>query len=59
MDILKDFLENILSGNIKYKDLEHYEEDINEMKQKLNNSTKDKKSDKLKNYILKNKLFSI
>ena len=52
-DILKDFLENILSENIKYKDLEHYEEDVNDMKKKLNNLTKNKKSDKLKNYIKK------
>ena len=50
--MLKDFLENILNGNIKYKDLEHYE-DINDMKKKLNNLTKNKKSDKLKNYIKK------
>ena len=32
--MLKDFLEDILSGDIKYKDLEHYEEDINDMKKK-------------------------
>ena len=30
-DVIKDFLEDILSGYIKYKDLEHYEEDINYM----------------------------
>ena len=52
-DIPKDFLEDILSGNIKYKDLEHYAEDINDIEQKLNNSIKNKKSDKLKNYIKK------
>ena len=50
--MLKDFLEDILSGDIKYKDLEHYEEDINDMKKKLNNLTKNK-SDKIKNYIKK------
>ena len=33
-DVLKDFLENILNGNITYKDLEHYE-DINDMKKKI------------------------
>ena len=31
-DILKDFLEDILSGDIKYKDLQHCEEDINDIK---------------------------
>ena len=51
--MLKDFLENILSGNIKYKDLEHYEEDINDMKKKLNNLTKNKKKSQLKHYIKK------
>ena len=51
--MLKDFLEDILSGDIKYKDLEHYEKDINDMKKKLNNLTKNKKSDKIKNYIKK------
>ena len=50
--MLKDFLEDILSGDIKYKDLEHYEEDINDMKKKINNLTKNK-SDKIKNYIKK------
>ena len=52
-DILKDFLEDILIGNIKYKDLEHYAKDINNIEKKLNNSIKNKKSDKLKNYIKK------
>ena len=33
-DVIKDFLEDILSGNIKYNDLEHYEEDINDMEKK-------------------------
>ena len=33
-DVLKDFLEDILSGDIKYKDLEHYKEDINNIKKK-------------------------
>ena len=52
-DMLKDFLEDILSGDIEYKDLEHYEEDINDMKKKINNLTKNKKSDKIKNCIKK------
>ena len=52
-DIIKDFLEDILSGNIKYKDLEHYEEDINNIEKKKKNLTKNKKSDILKNYIKK------
>ena len=33
-DILKDFLEDILIGNIKYKDLEHYAKDINNIEKK-------------------------
>ena len=33
--------------------MKHYEEDINDIEKKLNNSIKDKKSDKLKNYIKK------
>ena len=33
--MLKDFLEDILSGDIKYKDLEYYEKDINDMKKKI------------------------
>ena len=53
LNILKDFLEDILSGDIKYKDLEYYEEDINDMKKKINNLTKNKKSDKVKTYIKK------
>ena len=52
-DILKDLLEDMLSGNIKYKDLEHYAEDINDIEKKINNSIKNKKSDQLKNYIKK------
>ena len=34
-DVIKDFLEDILSGDIKYKDLEHYEENINDMEKKI------------------------
>ena len=49
-DVLKDFLEDILRGDIKYNDLEHYKEDINYIK-KINNLTKNKKSDKIDNYI--------
>ena len=52
-DMLKDFLEDILSGDIKYNDLKHYAEDINNIEKKLNNLTKNKESDKLKNYIKK------
>ena len=33
--------------------MEHYEEDINNIEKKLSNLTKNKKSDKLKNYITK------
>ena len=33
--------------------MKHYEEDINNIEKKLNNLTKNKKSDKLKNYIKK------
>ena len=52
-DILKDFLEDILSGDIKYKDIEHYAKDINDIKKKLNNSITNKKRDKIKYYIKK------
>ena len=48
--MLKHFLKDILSGDIKYNDLEHYEGDINNIK-KINNLTKNKKSDKIDNYI--------
>ena len=34
-DILKDFLEDMLIGNIKYKDLEHYAKDINNIEKKI------------------------
>ena len=51
--MIKDFLEDILSGYIKYKVLEHYEEDISMILKILNNSIKNKESDKLKNYIKK------
>ena len=33
--------------------MEHYEEDINDMKKKLNNFTKNKESEKIKKYIKK------
>ena len=33
--MLKEFLENILSGDIKYNGLEHYEEDINDIEKKI------------------------
>ena len=35
LDVLKDFLEDILSGNIKYKNLIYYEEDINNIGKKI------------------------
>ena len=36
-DMLKDFLENILSGDTKYNGLEHYKEDINDIEKKKKN----------------------
>ena len=52
LNVIKDFLEDLLSGNIKYNDWEHYEEDINDMEKK-NNLTKNKESNKIKKYIKK------
>ena len=51
--MLKDFLEDILSGDIKYNDLKHYAKAINDIEKKKNNSIENKKSNKLKNYIKK------
>ena len=33
--MLKDFLEDILSGDIKYDDLKHYAEAINDIQKKI------------------------
>ena len=51
--LFKDFLEDILSGKIKYNDIEDNEEEINDIEKDLNNLTKSKKIDKLKYYIKK------
>ena len=50
--MFKEFLEDILSGKIKYNDVEDYEE-INNIEKDLNNLTKSKKIDELKYYIKK------
>ena len=49
----KNFLENILSGNIKYNEVEDYMESISDIKKILNKTIKSENSDKLKNYIKK------
>ena len=49
----KKFLENILSGNIKYNKLEDYMESIDDIEKILNKEIKSENSDKLKNYIKK------
>ena len=41
--MFKIFLENILSGNIKYNDVEDYIESINDIEKDLNNLKKVKK----------------
>ena len=51
--MFKDFLEDILSGNIKAYDVEDYKEEINNIKKDLDNLTKSKKNDELKYYIKK------
>ena len=50
-NLFKEFLEDILSGKIKYNDVEDYEEGIDFIKKDLYNLTKSKKNDKLKYYI--------
>ena len=50
--MFKNFLEDILSGNIKDNEVEDYTEGINNTEKK-NNSMKSKNNDKLKNYIKK------
>ena len=54
--MFKDFLEDILSGKIKYTNVEDYEEEINNIEKDLNDLLKSKKNtriDKLKYYIKK------
>ena len=51
--MFKEFLEDMLSGKIKYNDIEDYEEEFNGIEKDLNNLTKSKKNDKLKYYIKK------
>ena len=51
--MLKNFLEDILSGNIKNNEAEDYIEGINDAEKKLNKSIKSNENDKLKNYIKK------
>ena len=46
--MFKIFLENILSGNIKYNEVEDYIESINDIEKDLNNLKKSEKIDKLK-----------
>ena len=54
--MFKDFLENILSGKIKYNDVEDHKEEINIIEKDLNDLNdfvKSKKIDVLKGYIKK------
>ena len=51
--MFKNFLEDILSGNIKNNEAEDYIERINDIEKKLNKSIKSNENDKLKNYIKK------
>ena len=51
--MFKDFLEDILSGKIKYNDAEDYEKGIDIIEKDLNDLIKSKKNDKLKYYIKK------
>ena len=51
--MFKNFLEDILRGNIKDYDVEGYKEEINNIKKDLDNLTKSKKNDELKYYIKK------
>ena len=52
-NIFKDFLEDILSGNIKYNDSKYYAEEFDDIEKNLNNLIKNKNNDKLKNYVKK------
>ena len=54
--LFKEFLENILSGKIKYNDVKDYEEEMDNIEKDSNDLLKSKKStriDKLKYYIKK------
>ena len=51
--MFQEFLEDILSGKIKYNDVKDYEEEINIIEKDLNNLIKSKKNDKLKYDIKK------
>ena len=54
--MFKEFLENILSGKIKYNDVKDYEEEMDNIEKDSNDLLKSKKStriDKLKYYIKK------
>ena len=53
MYLFKEFLEDILSGKIKYNYVEDYEQEINNIEKDLNNFKKSKKIDGLKYYIKK------
>ena len=56
--MFKKFLEDILSGKIKYNNIEDYEEEINDIEKDLNNLTKSKKIDtSLPIFLLFVKLF--
>ena len=50
--MFKNFLEDILSGNIKDNKVKNYAKSIDDIEKK-NNSIKSKNNDKLKNYIKK------
>ena len=52
-NLFKDFLEDILSGKIKYNDIEDYEEEIDNIEKDLNDLIKSENNDILKNYIKK------
>ena len=52
-DLFKEFLEDILSGNIKDDEIKNYEKEINNIEKDLNNLIKSKKNDKLKYSIKK------
>ena len=51
--MFKKFLEDILSGNIKYNELEGYTESIDDIEKKLNKSIKIENNDILKDYVKK------
>ena len=51
--MFKEFLENILGGNIEYNEVKNYEEEIDNIEKDLNNLIKSKKNDNLKYYIKK------